>query len=85
MASSFAYLIHYPDSRSSSIQSVVGPKAAVDDEILPGWIVSKLETNEQTIDDQAVHYEAWVVPKAHEAMRAWSLAWHDIWRDNPTS
>lgn len=86
MASGFVCLIHYPDGRDSSVQSVVGPKAQVDDEIVPGWIVCTLETHEQTIDGQAVQYEAWVVPKAHtEAMRAWSLAWRDVWRDNPTS
>ena len=88
MDSGFVYLIHYPDGsgREPDVHHVIGPKCEVDDEIVPGWAVFKLETHEQTIHDQTVQYEAWVVPKADtEAMRAWSLAWLDIWRDNPTS
>ena len=76
MASGFVYLIHYPDGsgREPSVHTVVGANRQVGHEILPGWIVFRILRSMQTIEGQAVHYEAWVVPKFDDP---------EAWRENP--
>ena len=63
MASGIVYLVHFPDRTKTVHNIMIGRVAERGTEILDGWIVDKIETNEQTIDGQAVSFEIWVRPK----------------------
>jgi hypothetical protein len=78
MASGLVYLIHYPDGsdQEPSVHTVVGAYRQVGQEILPGWIVFRILRSLQTIEGQAVQYEAWVVPRFDDP---------EVWRENPST
>ena len=63
MASGIVYLVHFPDRTKAVHNIMIGRVAERGTEVLDGWIVDKIEINEQTIDGQAVSFEIWVRPK----------------------
>lgn len=63
MASGIVCLVHFPDRAKAVHNIMIGRVAERGTEILDGWIVDRIESNEQTIDGQAVSFEIWVRPK----------------------
>ena len=57
------YLVNFPNRTKAVLDVEIGRVAGVGTEILDGWVVDKIESIEETIDDKAVSYEVWVRPK----------------------
>jgi hypothetical protein len=57
------YLVNFPDHTRAVRDVEIGRVAGVGTEILDGWVVDKIKSIEETIDDKPVNYEVWVRPR----------------------
>ena len=68
MISGSTYLVHFPDC-TETVHTIVlgevvpGHRAEPGTEVLPGWIVTRLELNQRRVGGRPVTFDVWVAPR----------------------
>ena len=68
MISGSTYLVHFPDC-TETVHTIVlgavvpGHRAEPGTEVLPGWIVTRLELNPRRVGGRPVTFDVWVTPR----------------------
>ena len=65
MSGGYFYLVHFPDG-TEAVYNIIGTVVEPGTEILPSWIVTKIELYGDEINGVPVSFEAWVEPKPPE-------------------